>query len=468
MPSLISTLSKIGEELSLFSFNSSEPKSPNLSDESTTTICLSEPDPSSMPMRVLKSVKLQIQTSKGFRMRKPKLIFTHELSQIETLIKDYTIPHNLLHLLIRVAIFSKRSIKPKTETNPPNPYIQPIITNPKMELNPSIDDLISSTQAGLENGHLPILSTEGTGGVYFMNGQTGCGFVSVFKPIDEEPLAINNPRGLSCGFQPSLNGEGLKKGTKVGQGAQREVAAYLLDHPLTGPRSSNDDISGSSADVSGFAGVMETVLVKCRYNTCADFKAGSLQRFVRGNLGSCEEMGPGVFSAKEVHKICVLDIRLGNADRHAGNILVRKEGEEYKLVPIDHGYCLPETFEDCTFEWLYWPQARVPFDEETIEYINSLDAEMDISILRSNGWDLSIECERTLRIGTMVLKKGVERNLTAFQIGSILCRENIDKESKIEEIIKEAENEMEGLEEKDEGVFMETIGRIMERVFDEI
>lgn len=55
-------------------------------------------------------------------------------------------------------------------------------------------------------------------------------------------------------------------------------------------------------------------------------------------------MGPRAFPVNEVHKITVLDIRLANADRHAGNILLSKEGEEGQLVliPIDHGYCLPE------------------------------------------------------------------------------------------------------------------------------
>lgn len=45
-------------------------------------------------------------------------------------------------------------------------------------------------------------------------------------------------------------------------------------------------------------------------------------------------------------------------------------------------------FEDCTFEWLYWPQARNPFSPSTIAYINSLDAEKDIERLKFHGWDL--------------------------------------------------------------------------------
>ena len=38
--------------------------------------------------------------------------------------------------------------------------------------------------------------------------------VAVFKPEDEEPLAANNPRGLNV---RSATGEGLRKGTRVGE-----------------------------------------------------------------------------------------------------------------------------------------------------------------------------------------------------------------------------------------------------------
>jgi hypothetical protein len=53
---------------------------------------------------------------------------------------------------------------------------------------------------------------------------------------------------------------------------------------------------------------------------------------------------------------CPQDLRLGNADRNGGNILVRRNSEsgQWELIPIDHGYCLPSTFEDLSFEWMYW------------------------------------------------------------------------------------------------------------------
>lgn len=95
-------------------------------------------------------------------------------------------------------------------------------------------------------------------------------------------------------------------------------------------------------------------------------------------------------------------------------------------------------FEDCTFDWLYWPQAREAFSNETLDYIKSLDAEQDLALLSSNGWDLSRECARTLRISTMLLKEGAARGLCPYAIGRILCRETLNKESVIEKIVQKA------------------------------
>ncbi|KAK3037326.1 hypothetical protein RJ639_032088 [Escallonia herrerae] len=373
-------------------------------------------------------------------------------------------------------------------------WVEPIILNPKIELPPVIWDLIDSTYEGLDRGNYPIRSSEGTGGAYFMQDASGNKYLSVFKPIDEEPKAVNNPRGLPL----SMDGEGLKKGTRVGEGAFREVAAYILDHPKSGPRS-------YSGEDKGFAGVPTTVLVECLHRgfnhpESVKVKIGSLQMFMENN-GSCEDMGFSAFPVEEVHKISVLDIRMANADRHAGNILLSKgEDGQAVLIPIDHGYCLPESvshlnsllllliaetmcpgrschqatqglkgprvFEDCTFEWLYWPQARQPYSPETAEYIESLDAEEDIALLNFYGWDLPLESARILRISTMLLKKGVEKGLTPFAIGSIMCRETLNKESVIEEIVREAEDSV--LPGTSEAVFLEAVSQIMDRRLEEI
>ncbi|KAI0492558.1 hypothetical protein KFK09_026831 [Dendrobium nobile] len=345
-------------------------------------------------------------------------------------------------------------------------WIEPFVVNPKIILSPVIKKLIQSALAGLKKGNPPVMSSEGTGGAYFMQDVSGQEFVAVFKPIDEEPMAENNPRGLPL----SLDGIGLKKGTRVGEGALREVAAYLLDHPISGRRT-------SMCDEFGFSGVPPTIMVQCLSDcfnhskkfdrATPDFKVGSMQMYVK-NCGSCEDMGPGAFPVEEIHKITVLDIRLANADRHGGNILFCKEGEEGRivLVPIDHGYCLPEDFEDCTFEWLHWPQARIPYNAETVEYIKSLNVEEDIELLRFNGWELSSLCARTLRICTMLLKKGAQRSLSPYEIGRILCRETLKKESKIEGMIRKAKEAI--LPETCEAAFMESISQLMDRYFDEL
>lgn len=353
---------------------------------------------------------------------------------------------------------------PIVAVNPPEleVLIEPLIINPKIVLSPVIKQLIDDTFDGLSRDNQPIRCSEGSGGAYFMQDSAGENYVSVFKPVDEEPMAVNNPRGLPL----STDGEGLKKGTRVGEGAIREVAAYILDHPRGGRRS-------TCSDEKGFAGVPPTVMVKCQHSgfhysegfKCSSSKFGSLQMFMK-NCGSCEDMGPRAFPVEEVHKICVLDIRLANADRHAGNILIQKDGAEGQivLIPIDHGYCMPETFEDCTFEWLYWPQAQQPFTPDEIAYINSLDAEKDIEVLKFYGWNVPDTCARVFRISTMLLKKGAGRGLTPFVIGSIMSRVTVKKESVIEQIVREAEESV--LPGTSESAFLDSIYVIMDRYLD--
>ncbi|KAG0461373.1 hypothetical protein HPP92_021670 [Vanilla planifolia] len=339
-------------------------------------------------------------------------------------------------------------------------WIEPVVANPKIKLSPLLEELINSTFAGLEKKRKPVMSSEGSGGAYFMKDVSGFKYIAVFKPRDEEPMAENNPRGLPL----SLDGEGLKRGTRVGEGALREVAAYILDHPASGRRS-------FISDEAGFSGVPPTVMVRCLHGRdgyeAKDFKMGSLQMFIKNN-GSCEDIGPSSFPVEEVHKIAVLDLRLANADRHSGNILFCREGEEgcVRLVPIDHGYCLPEHFEDCTFDWLFWPQARRPFDSRTLDYIKSLDAEEDLSLLKFYGWEPSLSCSRTLRISTMLLKKGANRGLTPYEIGNILCRESIKKESKIEQMVNEAKDAV--LPGSSEVSFLEAMSALMDHYLDNL
>lgn len=101
-----------------------------------------------------------------------------------------------------------------------------------------------------------------------------------------------------------------------------------------------------------------------------------------------------------------------------------------------------------------------------MDYIKSLDAEKDIAILEFYGINLSPESTRTLRISTMLLKKGAERGLTPFAIGSIMCRENLNKKSVIEEIVEDAEDAM--LPGMSEAAFLETVSEVMDSTLDKL
>jgi hypothetical protein len=66
----------------------------------------------------------------------------------------------------------------------------------------------------------------------------------------------------------------------------------------------------------------------------------------------------------------------------------------------------------------------------------------------------------------MLLKKGVARGLTPYAIGSIMCRENLNKESVIEEIISEAQDSFDpGM---DESAFLDSISQIMDSHLDKL
>lgn len=245
-----------------------------------------------------------------------------------------------------------------------------------------------------------ILCTEGIGGTYFIkdsNGRT----IGVFKPVDEEPGALNNPKDLV--EDPLL---------PPGGGAKREVAAYLMDR--------------------GRAGVPETHFlthVNSSLFSNGDNKSGSIQRFVE-NIGSTASYGTRDISVEDVHNIGILDIRMLNIDRNDENMLLKKEGDKVRLVPIDHTYTLPPTLENVYYEWMYWKQAKVPFSEETKEYISKLDPYSDAQLLR----ELGIEEESILNmiLSTILLKKCAEENLTLFEIASLICRKKPSVMSELE------------------------------------
>jgi hypothetical protein len=211
----------------------------------------------------------------------------------------------------------------------------------------------------------------------------------------------------------------VRKDFKVGEASYREVAAYLLDRK------------------HHFYGVPNTCMVKIYYPTWKAEKIGSLQEFVM-NDGASWDIGPSIFPVKEVHKIGILDLHIFNTDRHGGNILLCENDDGmYSLTPIDHGYSLPTSLDRAWFDWLTWPQSRIPFDNETKSYIENINPDEDANMLK-RYLPIPNESILIMKISTMLLKKGAQHNLTLNQIGTIASRKVPEKPSVLEIMVEEA------------------------------
>jgi len=280
--------------------------------------------------------------------------------------------------------------------------------NPTLTVHPTSEPLMCLlVRQCVENPESLVLCEEGVGGTYFVRDHHDQP-IAVFKPIDEEPGAINNPKKpLSKLLLPP------------GGGAHREVAAYLLDR--------------------NHAGVPETHLifgVQHERLSYADGKIvpknGSVQQFVP-NVGNSATMGTSRYTVEDVHNIGILDIRILNVDRNEENMLVLKQGDRYRLVPIDHTYILPYALDDVYLGWMYWKQAKVPFSRETLNFIANISVEKDAEILRDLG--ISEQCLRNMMISTILLKKGAAAGLTLFQIASMVCRKKKSDQSDLEILV---------------------------------
>ena len=110
-------------------------------------------------------------------------------------------------------------------------------------------ECLNDVRDGFASGEAPTLTEEGTSGAYILKAEMDSHTeasrpVAIWKPIDEEPFAPNNPRGMQAPF----GSETCRPGVKSGESSLREVLAYLLDH-------------------DGFAGVPPTALIELSHSS---------------------------------------------------------------------------------------------------------------------------------------------------------------------------------------------------------
>ncbi|KAK1412086.1 hypothetical protein QVD17_33057 [Tagetes erecta] len=280
-----------------------------------------------------------------------------------------------------------------------------------------IKQLVDEVVSGIRMGAEPVLISGGLGGAYYFKNVKGEN-VAIVKPTDEEPFAPNNPKGF---VGKALGQPGLKRSVRVGETGFREVAAYLLDY-------------------DHFANVPPTALVKITHSVFnlnnkiqrkkkLFSKIASFQQFIEHDFDASDH-GTSSFPVSAVHRIGILDIRIFNTDRHAGNLLVRKLKTDYgnrfgevELIPIDHGLCLPENLEDPYFEWIHWPQASIPFSDDELEYIEKLDPYRDSEMLKTELPMIREACLRVLILCTIFLKEAALYGLCLAEIGEMMSRE---------------------------------------------
>ncbi|CAO2203174.1 unnamed protein product [Urochloa humidicola] len=260
-----------------------------------------------------------------------------------------------------------------------------------------VRELIAEAAAAIASGTRLVPAQGGLGGALLLTGSRAGEHVAVIKPLGDD---TDTAAAAAAGYES--------------RAVLREVAAFLLDH-------------------GGFASVEPTALIRISRPSAAatTTTVASIQRFVAHEYDA-GELGPSRFSVASVHRVGILDVRLLNIDRHAGNILVKQSSsppmpqpqpQPLELVPIDHGLCLPEQLDDPYFEWLHWPQSSLPFSGEELAYVASLDPFKDAETLRAELPALEEPAIRILTLCTIFLKRAAAAGLCLAHIGDMMTRE---------------------------------------------
>jgi hypothetical protein len=146
----------------------------------------------------------------------------------------------------------------------------------------------------------------------------------------------------------------------------------------------------------------------------------------------------------------MLDIRLLNLDRNISNILVKSHfGRPLELVPIDHGFCLPERLSNvglprgttsATVDWCWteWPQAKIPLDPFAVKYLREIDIEADCERLRE---ELGIPegSLANMRLAHIILLKAAKFKVSLYRLAQLFTRIDFDKPSELENLCSNAE-----------------------------
>jgi len=234
--------------------------------------------------------------------------------------------------------------------------------------------------------------TAGLSGSYILkdNKGTPC---AIYKPDEETTGEVNNAHGPDRRMVDLTNIQPEKMSV-------REEAAYLLDRGFSRvPRTRKVTLRGINTEGK-----------KRNYTT------GSLQQWIQGarSFDQLDERELAGIPAEDLQRLAIQDLRWLNADRHFGNVLLDPDG---RVVPIDHGFILPNKADRLVFNWMKFPQMKLKLTEECKRYILALDPQKDAQELLKLGIDEAAIAR--MEISTYLLQEGVRQGLSLHEIASI-------------------------------------------------
>lgn len=231
-------------------------------------------------------------------------------------------------------------------------------------------------------------------GVYIIHDNKSCVEFAIFKPSDEE-------------LHPSKESQGCV----AGEGAVREMASYILDR--------RSEIIQAHVPL--------TVLVTSE-NSFDTTKSGSLQQFVEGR--TAKEIGNQSLESLpwnlgDMRRISILDLRLGNLDRHDGNVIIT---DANRVIPIDQGCTFPD---DVYVISSYWVEEIVGLDlnypQEYVDEVQNLNSADDLQFLNDNHRIcFSIKQQVLYHICTKTLQFALHEGISPGKLCQFLCPMGVD------------------------------------------
>lgn len=231
-------------------------------------------------------------------------------------------------------------------------------------------------------------------GVYFFGDKL------VIKPANEEA-------GAKYYRDPTKRGETgvsrlIRAGVPSGLGPRNELIGYLFDSEAI-PMVLQVEFKNREPFASGSA-----------------TKVCSVQRFVKARSFVDKDVGRTDIQfkghTKTIQDIALMDIVLGNADRHLGNLLV----EGNKPWAIDQGFILPETTYEARYVWVNWPQLKGKITPEIKRKIEDLNINKLTEMLVKHGASEAAILLTQYRVH--LLKEAVKAGLSLADVGVLLLR----------------------------------------------